>query len=253
MGMASLTLLGVPGIPLIGPGDDLAAILGDAILKAELSLRDGDVFVVAHKIVSKAEGRFVDLAGVTPSARAQELAAATGKDPRLVEVILSESSEILRHRPGTIIAAHRLGIIAANAGVDRSNVGHDDRVLLLPKDPDASCARLRESWQQRFGARLGVVIADSVGRAWRNGIVGIAIGVAGLPGLRSLVGDRDLFGRPLEVTEVAIADQVAAAATQVMGQAAEGLPLVLVRGLEWEPSEADAKALLRRKERDLFR
>ncbi len=253
MGIAALTLQGVAGIPLIGPGDDLAAILGDAIFKAELCPRDGDVFVVAQKVVSKAEGRTVDLAGVTPSSRAVELAAATGKDPRLVEIILSESDEILRHRPGTIIAAHKLGIIAANAGVDRSNVGRDGLVLLLPKDPDASCARLRDRWQRRFGARLGIVIADSVGRAWRNGIVGIAIGVAGLPALRSLVGDRDLFGRPLEVTEVAVADQVAAAATQVMGQAAEGLPLVLVRGLEWETSDADAKALQRPRERDLFR
>ena len=254
MDTAQLTLHGVPGIPLIRPGDDLAVILGDAIARAGLAPGDGDVIVVTQKVVSKAEGQYVDLAQVMPSERARELANAVGKDPRLVEVILSESAEVLRYRPGILIVVHRLGMVVANAGVDRSNVEDGDtRVLLLPKNPDGTCAALRQRWQGRFGVTLGVIVTDSVGRAWRNGVVGIAIGVAGLPPLENLVGTKDLFGRRLEVTQVGRADQVAAAASLLMGQAAEGLPLVLVRGLRWDPAEADAGTLIRPRERDLFR
>ena len=231
--LQTITLTAVPGIPAIGAGDDLAAILGDALAAADLGPKRGDVLVVTHKIVSKAEGRSVALAEVRPSARARELAAATGKDPALVEVILSESRAVLRHRPGLIITEHRLGLVLANAGVDQSNVPDADGepcVLLLPSDPDASAAGLRAALEQRFGEPLGVVVSDSVGRAWRHGVVGLAIGVAGLPALLDLRGRPDLEGRPLQVTQVGLADQIAAAAELLMGEADEGLPAVLVRG-----------------------
>ena len=252
----TLSLVAVPGVPAIRPADDLARILGDALEAAALRPRPGDVLVVTHKIVSKAEGRYVSLADVTPSARARELAAATGKDPALVEVILSESREVLRFRPGLIITEHRLGMVLANAGIDQSNVPHDgdeERVLLLPKDPDASSAALCAALEQRFGVALAVVINDSVGRAWRNGVVGLALGAAGLPALLDLRGRPDLEGRPLKVTQVALADEIAAAAELLMGEADEGCPAVLVRGLEWQGQPLPAAALLRDREQDLFR
>jgi coenzyme F420-0:L-glutamate ligase/coenzyme F420-1:gamma-L-glutamate ligase len=252
----AITLTAIPGIPAIRAGDDLARILGDALEAAALPPRDGDVLVVTHKIVSKAEGRYVTLADVTPSRRARELAAATGKDPALVEVILSESREILRFRSGVIIAEHRLGMVIANAGVDHSNVpggGDGERVLLLPRDPDASSAVLRAALQERFGAGLAVVVNDSVGRAWRNGIVGVALGAAGLPALLDLRGRRDLEGRALRVTQVGLADGIASAAQLLMGEADEGRPAVLVRGLAWDGPPLPASALLREPELDLFR
>jgi coenzyme F420-0:L-glutamate ligase/coenzyme F420-1:gamma-L-glutamate ligase len=214
------------------------------------------VLVVTHKVVSKAEGRYVTLSDVTPSPRARELAAATGKDPALVEVILSESRDVLRFRPGLIIAEHRLGLVLANAGIDQSNVpqdGNEARVLLLPKDPDASSAALRAAMEQRFGARLAVVVSDSVGRAWRNGVVGLALGAAGLPALLDLRGRCDLEGRPLRVTQVGLADEIASAAQLLMGEADEGRPAVLVRGLPWQGTPAPAAALIRRRDEDLFR
>ena len=248
--------MAVPGIPAIQADDDLARILGDALAAAALWPRRGDVLVVTHKVISKAEGRYVCLADVTPSPRARELAAATGKDPALVEVILSESRAVLRFRPGLIIAEHRLGMVIANAGVDQSNVPHDGeqpRVLLLPKDPDASTAALRAALEERFREALAVVMSDSVGRAWRNGVVGLALGAAGLPSLLDLRGRRDLEGRALQATQVGLADEIAAAAQLLMGEADEGRPAVLVRGLSWDGPPLPAAALVRDRELDLFR
>ncbi len=253
---AAVILAAIPGIPAIHPGDDVARILGDALAAAALQPHQGDVLVVSHKIISKAEGRYVSLADVTPSARARELAAATGKDAALVEVILSESREVLRFRRELIITEHRLGMVMANAGVDQSNVPHDDeahRILLLPRDPDASSAALRRALQERFGETLAVVVSDSVGRAWRNGVVGLALGVAGLPALLDLRGQRDLEGRALKVTQVGFADEIASAAALLMGEADEGRPAVLVRGLVWQGLPAPAAALVREREADLFR
>jgi coenzyme F420-0:L-glutamate ligase/coenzyme F420-1:gamma-L-glutamate ligase len=252
---AAITLAAVPGIAAIDAGDDLARILGDGLEAAGLRPRRDDVLVVTHKVVSKAEGRLVALADVAPSARARELAEATGKDAALVEVILAESREVLRWRPGLIVTEHRLGIVLANAGVDQSNVPQTAgaAVLLLPLDPDASAARLREALQRRFDAPLAVVISDSVGRAWRNGVVGLAIGAAGLPALLDLRGHRDLEGRPLQVTQVGLADQIASAALLLMGEADEGLPAVLVRGLAWRGAALPAAALIRERQADLFR
>ena len=248
-----ITLRALTGVPLIRPGDDLATIVIEALAANDIGVHQQDVIVLAQKIVSKAEGRYVDLAKVVPSARATTLASVVEKDPRLVEVILSESTEVLRYRPGLIIAVHRLGFVMANAGVDRSNVGDSECVLLLPTDPDATCSHLRRQLQDHFGVNLGVVINDSIGRVWRNGIVGTALGAAGVPALLDLRGQQDLFGRALETTEVGLADEIAAAASLVMGQAGECLPLVIVRGLRWTPCAAGARDLIRSKESDLFR
>lgn len=249
-----LTLYAISGIPTVEPGDDLARMLGDALEHARLPIREGDVLVVTQKVVSKAEARYVDLATVTAGHRATELAAAVGKDPRLVEVILRESREVLRWRPGLLITEHRLGFVLANAGVDRSNVdGDGDRVLLLPNDPDASCAALRLSLQSRFGVAPAVVISDSAGRAWRNGLVALALGAAGLASICDVRGRPDRGGRPLEVTQVALADEIACAAALLMGEADEGLPLVVLRGLAQGAAFAPASALIRAREHDLFR
>jgi len=257
MPAAEVSLHALPGIPLIGEGDDLAAILIAALERAGLALRDRDVLVIAQKIVSKAEGRIVDLATVTPSPQAQVLAAEVGKDPRLVEAILAESTGIVRRRRDVLIVEHRLGFVMANAGIDQSNIAHPEggaRILLLPRDPDGSCTALKRRLDAHFGVAAAVVINDSFGRAWRNGVVGVALGAAGLPSLVDMVGAPDLFGRPLRVTQIALADEIAAAASMVMGQAAEGRPAVLVRGLDWgdRPVRA-AGALLRPKDLDLFR
>jgi coenzyme F420-0:L-glutamate ligase/coenzyme F420-1:gamma-L-glutamate ligase len=249
----SLVLTAVPGIPMIAAGDDLAAIIVKALRDADLALAAGDVLVLAQKIVSKAEGRSVDLATVTPSPRAVALAEETGKDFRVVELILAESTEVLRHRPGVLIVAHKLGLVLANAGIDRSNVDGREHVLLLPRDPDRSCAELRRAIAAGTGVEAGVVIIDSIGRAWRNGTIGTAIGVAGLPGLLDLRGTPDLFGRPLETTEVGLADELAAAASLVMGQAGEGTPVVLARGLRYGRRDGTASELIRVREKDLFR
>lgn len=217
--------------------------------------QDGDVFAVAQKIVSKAEGRLVDLADVTPSPRAVELAAQVGKDPRLIELILSESEEVSRLRPGVIITRHRLGFTSANAGIDRSNVGPDgeERVLLLPLDPDASARRIRETILTERGADVGVVITDSHGRPFRLGTVGVAIGVAGLPALWDRRGEPDRYGYRLQHTDVGVADEIAAAAGLLMGQAAEGQPAVLIRGLSLPPIDGRATDLVRPKALDLYR
>jgi coenzyme F420-0:L-glutamate ligase/coenzyme F420-1:gamma-L-glutamate ligase len=252
----TVTLTAVKGLPLIEPGADLGAILIDGIRRAGIAPRDRDVLVIAQKVVSKAEGRYVELRDVVPSPRAVELAASVQKDPRVVEVILSEAREVVRYREGVLIVAHRLGFVMANAGVDQSNIEHRDgneRVLLLPANPDASCAMLKVQMDQAFSADLGIVINDSFGRPWRNGVVGVALGSAGLPSLLNLIGTLDLFGRPMRVTEVAFADEIAAAAAMLMGQGCEGLPLVHVRGLEWDACPRSAAALVRPKEQDMFR
>jgi len=212
--------------------------------------------VLAQKIVSKAEGRYVDLATVTPSPRAGKIAAETDKDPRLVELILEDSRRVVRQRPGVLIVEHRLGYVMANAGIDRSNVDPGmgaEPVLLLPRDPDGSAAELRRRLAARYGAAPAVIIADSFGRAWRRGTVGIALGAAGLPSMQDYRGRPDLFGRPLRITETGFADEIAAAASLLMGQADEGQPAVLVRGLAWSGGDAPASALVRPAAEDLFR
>ncbi len=256
MAASSLALRAVPGLPMFATGDDLAALLGDAMAAAAIAPQDGDVLVLAQKIVSKAEGRTVDLATVTPSPRATALAAEIGKDPRVVEVILGESVRVVRSRPNLMIVEHKRGWVMANAGVDQSNVAAADgvaRVLLLPVDPDASAERLRAALSARFGVKLAVVISDSFGRAWRRGTAGIAIGAAGLPALIDLRGQPDLFGRILEVSIIGFADEIAAAASLLMGQAAEGQPAVLISGLSWTAPDSPAAELVRPPAEDLFR
>lgn len=252
----SLQLSAVRGLKPIERGDDLAALIAAAFAASDLALRAGDVVVVAQKIVSKSEGRLLDLATVVPSPRAIALAGEVGKDPRLVEAILSESLRVVRKRPGLLIVEHRLGFVMANAGVDQSNVAAPDgrqRVLLLPENPDASAAALRERLRTLTGASVGVIINDSFGRAWRRGTVGVALGTAGLPALIDLRGRPDLFGRTLEVSVIGFADEIAAAASLLMGQADEGRPVVLVRGLAWSGSPSPAASLVRPAEEDLFR
>jgi coenzyme F420-0:L-glutamate ligase/coenzyme F420-1:gamma-L-glutamate ligase len=251
-----VSIIGLPGVPMVQPGDNLGALAISALVDADIAPESGDVLVVAQKIVSKAENRFVDVATVKPTARASRLAASTGKDPRFVQLVLSESKRIVRHRENLIIAEHRLGWVMANAGIDHSNVapgeGHE-RVLLLPVDPDGSARALREQLVAAYGVPVAVIVSDSFGRPWRRGTVGIALGAAGLPAVIDWRGHPDLFGRALEVTETGFADEIAAAASLVMGQADEAMPMVLVRGLAWIAPEADAAALVRPPEHDLFR
>jgi len=251
----SLSLFALSGLPLVQRGDDLPRLILQALVRDQLALQDGDVVVLAQKIVSKSEGRLVPLAGVQPSERARELAQATGKDPRVVELILRESNEVLRFRHELLVVEHRLGFVMANAGIDMSNVAqeHGECALLLPEDPDASCAALRAGLREATGADVGVVINDSHGRAWRNGTVGVAIGVAGMPALHDRRGEPDLFGRRLQITEVGMADEVAAAASLLMGQAAESAPVILVRGLSLPRREGDARELIRPRDMDMFR
>ena len=253
----SLHLTALAGFPLIRPGDDLAGLILRTLESNHLALSGGDILILAQKIVSKSEGRLVDLAGVTPSSRALALSAQCEKDPRFVEVVLRESREVLRVRPGLLVVEHRLGFVCANAGVDRSNVGagegEGEWVLLLPEDPDASCRTIRERLKQAAGVEVGVIINDSHGRAWRNGIVGVAIGVAGLPALEDLRGRMDLFDYPLQITQVAAADELASAASLLMGQADEALPVVHARGFPYPLRDSKMAELIRPKEQDAFR
>ena len=251
--MSPLTLTPLPDLPLIQPGDDLAGMILHTLKSSNLELADGDILVLAQKIVSKAENRLVDLGTITPSPAALELAAKTGKDPRLAELILRESNTVLRTRPGTAIVEHRLGFVCANAGIDHSNVPGPDTVLLLPEDPDRSAAQLREELESASGKRLGVMIIDSHGRAWRIGTVGTAIGLSGLPGALDLRGKPDLFGEALQITILGAADELAAAASLVMGQAAEGRPVVHVRGFPYPLREGSLGELLRPRDQDMFR
>jgi len=228
----------------------------DALAAANMRLQNGDVLAAAQKIISKAEGRLARLADVTPSARAREVAAQTAKDPRLVELILQESDEISRMKPGVLIVTHRLGFTSANAGIDRSNLaqnGADEVALLLPVDPDGSAQAIRQAIRDRLGIDVGVVICDSHGRPFRLGTVGVAIGAAGVPALWDRRGEADLYGRRLEHTDVGVADEIAAAAGLLMGQAAEGMPVVLIRGLSLPKADGRAADLNRPKEQDLYR
>jgi coenzyme F420-0:L-glutamate ligase/coenzyme F420-1:gamma-L-glutamate ligase len=253
----SLRLTALAGLPLIQAGDDLARLILQTLDSDGLSLEDGDILILAQKIVSKSEGRLVDLKTLEPSNRATLLAVKCGKDPRFVEAVLRESREVLRARPGLLVVEHRLGFVCANAGVDRSNIGAGEsdaeQVLLLPEDPDGSCRRIRNRLQQATGVQVGVIINDSHGRAWRNGVVGVAIGVAGLPALKDLRGRPDLFEYQLQVTQVAAADELASAASLLMGQADEALPVVHARGFPYPLRESALSELLRPKEQDAFR
>jgi coenzyme F420-0:L-glutamate ligase / coenzyme F420-1:gamma-L-glutamate ligase len=253
-----LTFTPLPRIPLIRSGDDLADILLASLQAARITPEDGDILVVAQKIVSKAEGRLINLTTVSASKEALELAVQSEKDPRLVELILRESREVLRVRPGTIIVEHRLGFVCASAGIDHSNVmgdegNQEDWVLLLPENPDRSALEIRRKIKISTGNRLGVMIIDSHGRAWRVGTIGTAIGISGLPGLVDKRGWKDLFGYRLKITIVAAADELAAAASLVMGEAAEGTPAVHVRGFPYPLREGSLQELLRPKKQDLFR
>ena len=255
-----LILTPLTGIPLIRRDDNLADIVVNVLKENSISVQDNDILVFAQKIVSKVEGRAVNLETITPSQRAIDLAKQTERDPRLVELILQESKEVLRTRVGVIIVEHKLGFICANAGIDHSNVSSsndfsrsEEYVLLLPENPDQSARTLRKQIEEKTSKRIGILIIDSHGRAWRNGTVGVAIGIAGLPGLEDLRGKPDLFGYTLQVTQVGVADELAAAASLVMGQAAEGTPVVHVRGFPYELREGSLKELIRSKEQDLFR
>ncbi len=256
--MQSLTLTSLNNIPLIRRDDNLADIVLKSLQDTGLELQDNDILVLAQKIVSKAEGRKVNLATVSASSQAIELAQKTEKDPRVVELMLQESNEVLRTRIGTIIVEHKLGFVCANAGIDHSNVAGDgdsaeEFVLLLPEDPDRSCAMLRNEIESKTGKHIGVVIIDSHGRAWRNGTVGVAIGMSGVPGIIDKRGDKDLFGYTLKITIIGAADELAAAASLVMGQASEGRPVVHVRGFPYPLQEGSIKELIRPKEQDMFR
>jgi coenzyme F420-0:L-glutamate ligase / coenzyme F420-1:gamma-L-glutamate ligase len=254
--MTCLEIIALQGLPWISAGDDLVKLIASALELNGIALRAGDVLVVAQKIVSKAEGRFVDLATIEPSAAAIALAADVDKDPRLVEVILSESVRVVRARRGVLIVEHRLGFIMANAGVDQSNVAPVDgsqRALLLPDNPDHSAETLRRGLAALIGIDIAVVINDSFGRPWRRGTAGVAIGAAGLPALIDLRGQPDLFGRRLEVSVIGFADEVASAASLLMGQADEALPVVLIRGLRWSAPESTAASIIRSPNEDLFR
>lgn len=251
-----LELFAPSGLPLVEPGCDLVDLICDALRKNGSRLISGDIVVIAQKIVSKSEGRYVRLADVTPSQAALSLARETGKDPRVVELVLSESRAVIRHRPGVIIVEHRLGFVIANAGIDASNVSTmhgDERVLLLPRSPDESAARLRSRFEDRLTGSVGVIINDSIGRAWRLGAIGTCLGSSGLPALQDFRGNLDLFGRPLVVTTMGLADELSAAASILQGQGNEGRPVVVVRGYKWQPSDQTSRDLIRPLHEDMFR
>jgi coenzyme F420-0:L-glutamate ligase/coenzyme F420-1:gamma-L-glutamate ligase len=250
---SGLSISALPGIPLIQPGHDLAEIITHAAYGAGITLADHDILVVTSKIVSKAEGRFVSLADIQPGDEALHLASITGKDARMVELVLRESQAVSRAAPNVLVVRHRLGFISANAGIDQSNAaGDEDIALLLPIDPDASAQGIREGLRERTGAHVGVVLSDSHGRPFRMGNVGVAIGVAGIPALRDLRGSKDLFGRPLRITIQGYADMIASAAGLLSGEGAEGLPVVLIRGLSHD-GDGKSSDLNRPLEQDLYR
>lgn len=252
--MTTISITALPGIPPVSQHDNLADLLLAAIGAAGMTLETGDILVLAQKIVSKAEGRQVALSTVTPSAEARNLARICMKDPRIVELVLSETDEVVRAVPNVLIVRHRLGLVLANAGIDQSNVeGGSDAALLLPRDPDASAARIRRALSTATGRDIAVVIADSLGRAWRLGTCGVAIGASGVTALRVDTGRSDMFGRVLQGTEIGTADEIAAAASLAMGQADEATPAVLMRGGSRFLGEGRARDLVRPPEKDLFR
>ncbi|HQN04626.1 MAG TPA: coenzyme F420-0:L-glutamate ligase [Anaerolineaceae bacterium] len=253
-----LELTPVPGFPLIKPGDDLAEIIINTCEKAQIGIQGGDIFVLAQKIVSKSEGRLVNLNDVAVTEDAINLAEKTGKDPRIVALVLSESRKVLRYRTNVLIVEHKLGFVCANAGIDHSNVhglsgNPDDWMLLLPVDPDGSADKIRTKIEARKGVRIGIMIIDSHGRAWRNGTLGTVIGLSGVPGLVDLRGQPDLFGFRLKITQVAAGDELAAGASLMMGQAAEGTPVVHARGFPYALRESSLNELIRPEHEDLFR
>ena len=254
--MKKIELIALEEIPLINEGDNLVEVILIALEKNNISLNNGDILVIAQKIISKSEGRYAFLNEIKPSQEANELSKKTDKDPRLVQLILNESKEVIRYRKGVIVVENNLGLIHANAGIDRSNIESDNenpRVLLLPLNPDKSAAEIQKAVLKETELKIGVIINDSSGRAWRNGIVGIAIGSSGAKVLSDLKGETDLFGNTLEVTEVGIADEIASAASLLMGQGKEGLPVVLVKGMKESSDMNNAKVLIRKASEDLFR
>ena len=255
MTASGFAVIGIHGIPMVAPGDNLAGLIIDALAAQAQVLEDGDIVCVAQKVVSKAEGRLFPLAEVEPGATARDLAVETDKDPRLVELILRESAEVLRKKPGVLIVRHRLGFVMANAGVDQSNVDHSEReyALLLPEDPDASASRLRDALSAHFGVNVGVVITDSANRPWRMGTTGIAIGAAGITVLEDYRGGTDIYGRELKVTLINQADAIASATTLVFGETTEKLPVAIVRGLPLAAEGQRAGMINRPLEEDLFR
>jgi coenzyme F420-0:L-glutamate ligase / coenzyme F420-1:gamma-L-glutamate ligase len=253
-----LTLTPLLGIPDIHAGMDLTAIIMSGLSESNLGLQDNDIIVIAQKVISKAEGRRINLVGINPSPEAIKLASKTDKDPRLVELILRESNGVIRSRPGSIIVEHKLGFVCASAGIDHSNVAGEGNeaeewVLLLPEDPDQSAEKIRKGLEERCNAQIGVLIIDSHGRAWRLGTIGTTIGLSGIPAVIDERGWKDLYGYTLKITVVGVADELAAAASLVMGQAAEGTPIVHVRGFPFPLREGNLSELLRPKEQDLFR
>lgn len=254
----ALKLIPLANFPMIHEGDDLADIIVSNLRENQIDLLDGDVLVIAQKVISKAEGRKVNLQSVEVSAEADDLARKSEKDPRIVELILRASNKVLRHRPGLIIVEHKLGFVCANAGIDRSNVKQsgnpeDETVLLLPEDPDRSAREIRQKLTKIYDQNVGVLIIDSHGRAWRNGTVGISIGFSGLPGVVDFRGEPDLFGFELKATQIGVVDELAAAASLLMGQADEGLPVVHVRGFPYPLRDGSFNEVLRNLENDLFR
>jgi coenzyme F420-0:L-glutamate ligase/coenzyme F420-1:gamma-L-glutamate ligase len=254
--MATISLCALNSVPDVRPGDDLAAVVLEAAKCSRVQFDDGDIVVLAQKIVSKSEGRYVDLESVDPSGEAKRLARICGKDPRIVDLILKESTEVVRCVPGVIIVRHKLGLVLANAGIDQSNLPGNqsgERVLLLPVDPDGSAFELQQTLEASTSRILGVAIIDSLGRAWRNGTAGVCIGASGFETLRDMRGSRDLYGRTMQATVIGIGDELAAAASLVMGQADEGTPIVLVKGMILTSLSARARDLVRPVSQDLFR
>lgn len=250
----ALTITALPGIPLIQPGDDLVQIIADGLARAQITLEDGDALVVTSKIVSKAEGCIVELSSVQPRPEAEQLAQETGKDPRVVELVLRDSQSISRKARGVLVVQHRLGFTSANAGIDQSNLEHgDERVLLLPIDPDASARAIQVGLKKRTGATIGVVLSDTHGRPFRLGNVGVAVGVAGMPALLDLRGQEDLYGRKLKISLLGYGDLVASAAHLLSGEGDEGRPVMHLRGLRFPAGEGLAGDLYRPPEQDLYR
>jgi coenzyme F420-0:L-glutamate ligase / coenzyme F420-1:gamma-L-glutamate ligase len=252
----SLSLIGIPGVPLIKPGDKLAEIILVACQKQEIVLQDNDILVITQKIISKAEGRFRNLDTTKVGLKARLISLVTHKDPRFVQLVLEESTQVLRVKENTLIVEHKNGFVCANAGIDHSNVDENNQenlFLLLPVNPDLSAQLIRAEIEQKLKIKIGVLIIDSHGRAWRNGTIGMAIGFSGLPGLVDLRGKEDLFGFKLRITMVATADELAAGASLLMGQAKEGVPVVIARGFPYELREGMLSELIRAKKDDLFR